>query len=336
VNGIACGGNWIIDQVKIIDSWPPRCELANILEEGSGAGGGAANVLTDLIRLGFPHPTFAIGCIGDDPIGEQVLAHCRRNRIATELLTILPEQRTSYTDVMTLRDTGERTFFHFRGANALFEPRHVPVDMLKEARVRIFYLGYLLLLDSMDRPDAEGRTVAAGLLQSIREAGIETCLDVVSEASERFQQVVVPVLPHVDHCVVNEIEAGRITGLEIRKADETIDRDALAAAAVRLFDLGVGSTAVIHFPEGALWRGRDGNEAYQSSLAVPAGTIVSSVGAGDAFCAGVLFGLHEGWSPERSLRVATGAAATCLQSANTTDGVRPLGEVEELCRDWAR
>jgi sugar/nucleoside kinase (ribokinase family) len=335
MRGIACGGNWIVDLVKIIDKWPPKCELANILAEDSGTGGGPANVLTSLKRLGFHHPTFAIGCIGEDAQGGQILDHCRKYDIGTEFLTVLSDARTSYTDVMTVRDTGERTFFHCRGANARFGPSHVPVEHLEQSGIRMFYLGYLLLLDSMDQPDPEDGTVAAGLLRSIQEAGIETCLDVVSEASERFQKFVVPSLRYVDHCIINEIEAGRTTGIEIRGRDESIDEKALGRAAERLLQLGVKKTAVIHFPEGSLWRDHRGAEAYQSRLNVPRESIVSSVGAGDAFCAGVLYGIHEGWSPEEALKIGSGAAATCLQAANTTDGVRSLNEIRKLCAEWS-
>jgi sugar/nucleoside kinase (ribokinase family) len=254
MRGIACGGNWIVDQVKIIDNWPPKCELRNILEEDRGTGGGPANVLTSLKKLGFPHPTFAIGCIGEDAFGRQILDHCRKYDIGTGFLTVLPDARTSYTDVMTIRDTGERTFFHYRGANARFVPAHVPVEHLKQSGIKMFYLGYLLLLDSMDQPDPDSGTVAAGLLRSIQKAGIETCLDMVSEASERFQQLVVPSLRYVDHCIINEIEASRTTGIEIRRQDESIDETALRRAAQRLLQLGIKKTAVIHFPEGSLWR----------------------------------------------------------------------------------
>jgi sugar/nucleoside kinase (ribokinase family) len=335
MKGIACGGNWTVDQVKFIDKWPPKCELANILEEESGTGGGPANVLTVLKRLGFSHPTFAIGCIGKDAFGRQILEHCRSNGIGTEFLTVLQAVRTSYTDVMTVRDTGERTFFHCRGANARFAPIHVPVEHLKKQGIRMFYLGYLLLLDSMDRLDSENGTVAAGLLRSVQEAGIQTCLDVVSEASQRFQEIVVPSLRYVDHCIINEIEAGRTTGVDIRGEDQRINHTALRTAAERLLELGVRKTVVIHFPEGSLWRDRSDTEAYQDCLKVPRQTIVSSVGAGDAFCAGVLYGIHEGWPPVEALKIGSGAAAACLQAANTTDGVRSLDEIRRLCVEWS-
>jgi sugar/nucleoside kinase (ribokinase family) len=199
----------------------------------------------------------------------------------------------------------------------------------------MFYLGYLLLLDAMDQPDPDKGTVAGGLLHAIQEAGIETCLDVVSEVAARFREIVVPALPYVDHCIINEIEAERTTGIEIRKKDESVDRKALRAAAQRLLELGVRKTAVIHFPEGSLWRDGSGVEVYRGCLKVPRESIVSSVGAGDAFCAGVLYGIHEGWSPEESLTIGSAAAAACLQAANTTDGVRSLKEIKKLSAGWS-
>ena len=38
-SGILAGGNWIVDAVKIIDTWPQQDALANILATSKGAGG---------------------------------------------------------------------------------------------------------------------------------------------------------------------------------------------------------------------------------------------------------------------------------------------------------
>ena len=50
--GILAGGNWIVDQVKIIDLLPQRDKLANILDQAEGTGGSPYNLLVDLSRLG--------------------------------------------------------------------------------------------------------------------------------------------------------------------------------------------------------------------------------------------------------------------------------------------
>ena len=44
-SGVLAGGNWIIDQVKIVDVYPQPEQLANIRSEAQGTGGAAFNVL---------------------------------------------------------------------------------------------------------------------------------------------------------------------------------------------------------------------------------------------------------------------------------------------------
>ena len=118
VNGIACAGNWIVDHIKIIDCWPEQGALSNIRSSEHGVGGSAANVLTDLQSLGFPAPTLALGCVGDDEYGRLIFEHCRSHGVDTSLVRTLEGESTSYTDVMTLSDTGHRTFFHHQGAKS--------------------------------------------------------------------------------------------------------------------------------------------------------------------------------------------------------------------------
>src|SRR4029078_13429583 len=120
---------------------------------------------------------------------------------------------TSYTDVMTEKEGGRRTFFHMRGANALWDGSDLSFSRVK---ARIFHLGYLLLLDSLDAPDAKFGTKAARLLAEAQAAGVMTSVDVVSEDSDRFARIVNPALKHVDYCILNEVEAGRTTGFKVR------------------------------------------------------------------------------------------------------------------------
>ena len=51
--GILAGGNWIIDQVKMIDVYPQREQLANITGATvTGSGGSPYNLLINLAKLG--------------------------------------------------------------------------------------------------------------------------------------------------------------------------------------------------------------------------------------------------------------------------------------------
>jgi sugar/nucleoside kinase (ribokinase family) len=315
------GGNWIIDQVKQIDVYPQPEQLGNILGQSEGTGGAPYNVLINLARCGAPFPLMAAGLVGTDSLGDRILEDCRRHRIDTRHLDRTEKAPTSYTDVMTEQNGGRRTFFHARGANALW--RGADLEFTK-TRARIFHLGYLLLLDSLDQPDARYGTRAARLLAQAQAAGIKTSVDVVSEDSRRYAKIVTPALKHVDYCILNELEAGQTAGFRIRQPNGALDTAALRHAAGALLQHGVGELVVIHFPEGAFARTRKGEDLWQPSLKLPAGYIAGTAGAGDAFCAGVLFGLHEGWDLQRCLMTGACVAAASLSQPSCTAGVKSM------------
>jgi sugar/nucleoside kinase (ribokinase family) len=307
-HGITAAGNWIVDRVKTIDLWPPEERLANILAESRGGGGGAHNVLVDLALMKAPFPLRAGGVVGNDEDGKWLMAEAFQLGIDISGLRTTREQPTSSTDVMIVRATGRRTFFHNRGANRMLED-----DDLDPGNSKIFHLAYLLLLDRVD-------AMAARILQRIRATGVKTSVDVVS-ADKGFQEVVVPALNHIDYLILNEIEAGECTGLRIRRPDRSFDRDALAEATRKLYR---NNLVIVHLPEGAYALGPEGELWVPSK---PLKKIVSSVGAGDAFAAGVLYGLHEEWPLRQCLDLGHLAAGACMGHETTTGGLRPVSEL---------
>lgn len=330
-SGLLAGGNWIIDQVKMVDVYPQPEQLANIRSQSQGTGGAPFNVLVDLARSGTPFPLFAAGLVGRDALGREILQTCRRYKIDVRHLGTTPQAPTSYTDVMTEQGHGRRTFFHARGANALWCGGDLD---FKKLNARIFHLGYLLLLDALDEPDARFGTQAARLLARAQAAGVRTSVDVVSEDSDRFARIVNPALKHVDYCILNEIEAGKTTGFKIRPPGGQLDTVALRHAAGALLQQGVRELVVVHFPEGAFARTRKGEDFWQPSLKLPRNYIAGTAGAGDAFCAGVLYGLHEGWDLQRCLLTGVCLAAASLSDATCTAGVGPLSTSLALARKF--
>lgn len=329
-SGILAGGNWIIDQVKIIDTYPAPEQLANIKSQHQGSGGSPYNVLVNLAKLGAEFPLAGAGLVGKDSLGAEILADCTRRQIDIRWLKAAPGLPTSYTDVMTVASTGKRTFFHHRGANAHWDGKDL--DFMK-SKARIFQLGYLLLLDRLDGPDKLLGTRAAKLLSDAQAAGLKTCVDVVSEASDRFKAVVTPALKFCDYCIVNEYEAGLTTGFRIRK-EGVLDTVSLRHAAGAMLQCGVKELVVIHFPEGCFARTRDGKDHWQPSLQVPDKAIAGTAGAGDAFAAGVLLGLHEAWDLQRCLLTGVCAAAACLSDPTCTGGMKTLAQVEALKKKY--
>lgn len=318
--GIVCAGNWIVDRVHTITGWPEQGDLAHILSETEGVGGGAANVASDLVSFGFADPIVPVGCIGDDRDGETVRAHCARFGLMDRHIVTCPGTATAHTLVMT--EPGKtRTFFYHPGANDLFGPEHVDFETLAAEGYRYFYLGYLMLLGGLDRVGPDGRSPASHLLERAQAAGFVTCVDFVSSENPDFAHIVGSALPWCDYLIINEIEAGRASERTVRAPYRGLEPASLCAAAEDLLRRNVRRGVIVHAPEGAAWAEPEAETLFEPALPVDPADIASPVGAGDAFCAAVLFGIIAGWERSKCLTIGHRAAAACLKGATATDGV---------------
>jgi sugar/nucleoside kinase (ribokinase family) len=316
--GILAGGNWIIDNVKIVDVYPKEEKLANILRENTSNGGAPYNVLKAISKMNFGFPLAGIGAIGNDERGDFILNDCAELQIESSQIRKIGQINTSYTDVMTVQGSGKRTFFHSRGANAFLDESHFD---FKSSEAKLFHLGYLLLLDKLDEIGDDGLTGAAKVLQNAALAGMITSADLVSEQSERFRNIVPISLKFIDILFVNEFEAKMLTGVEICDESGECSRTSAYQAAEVILAMGVRAWVVLHFPAGAIALNKQGDKLYQPCVNVPAAKIRGTVGAGDAFAAGVLAGVHENWTMDRSLLLGVCAAASSLMDASSSESI---------------
>jgi sugar/nucleoside kinase (ribokinase family) len=232
---------------------------------------------------------------------------------------------------MTEGRSGRRTFFHQRGANSLLSSEHFDFS---RTRAKILHLGYPLLLDKLDEFN-QGRPRAFEVLARARSAGLQTSLDCVSVNSSGFRDVVVPLLPEVDYLFVNEFEAEKLTGIQLcALEDERARHVAMEASAKILMELGVRRHVFIHYPRAVYALSHDGQSHWQRSLNIPQELIKGAAGAGDAFAAGVLYGIHEGWPMSELLKLGVCTAASSLFVATCSDGVMPVQECLSLAEQY--
>ncbi len=319
--GILGAGNWIVDLVKMVDRFPKEGELCNIrsIEQG---GGGVCNLLFDIAAMKCDIPLFAAGMIGNDNNGKWLLEEIKKRGINSDGMKINDQVGTSYTDVISAN--AKRTFFHYRGANAYLDYQHL-CDFPKD--IKIFYVAYLLLLDKLDGVDDEYGTPAARLLKEVQENGIMTVVDFVSEAKEKFLRVTQAALPYIDVLVINEIEAGNTFDLEIRREDNSLNLDNLELALKKFIGAGVKKYAIVHMPEGSIAIDNELNITYEASCACAKSDIVGTNGAGDAFCAGVVYSLHENLSVNEMLRIGAASSFFNLKSATASNGAVPIEQI---------
>lgn len=330
--GICVAGNMIVDTVKRIQEFPKVGMMTYVTNVEKAVGGCACNTAIDLAKMDSTLPVSVAGCVGDDPHGQFLTAQMQKEHIDTTGIRYTTKVPTSFCDVMSL-PSGERTFFHNKGANALFGPEHLDIVSLQ---CSLLHIGYILLLDKFDGPDEEYGTVMARFLHQVQKAGIKTSIDVVSDNSGDYAGKIIPSLRYCDYVIINETECCSIWGIDPYLSDGSINVSAVRAAMEKTMACGVGEKVIVHCKAAGFCLDKSGSFTVVPSLKIPAEQIKGSVGAGDAFCAGCLYGIYNGFTDEQLLEFASGAAACNLFAENSVDGMRSKQEILELIKNTSK
>lgn len=138
-------------------------------------------------------------------------------------------------------------------------------------------------------------------------------------------------LTYIDYLFINELEAEMLTGVKLTDYNFVPDAAACIKACNIILAHGVNNWVILHFPYGAIAVSKQGEIYKQGSVIIPQELIVGAVGAGDAFAAGVLAGVHNNVPMQECLKLGVAASAMCLRSASSSEGVKPISE----CLDFA-
>ena len=325
-SGLLSFGSFITDHNIAIDTYPAEDTATFISSRQLAAGGPGYNIAANLRRLDPAMRVECQGLVGDDENGRVVLDALARHGISPEGMILTREAAQIYVEVMSSKATGRRTFFCFRGSADLLDDGHCDPSV---SRCRLFHVGAPGLHPRLDQPDSHGGNGWTRVLARARELGFRTNMEMASFEPDFMRPIVTPCLPLLDSLVINDHEGEAISEIEIRPGGK-LDWDAAGRACRRLREMGVRQVAAIHFPEGAVAVDSEGVLYAQPSVRWPDWRVLSAVGAGDAFAAGLIYGLHEGWPVARGLELAVSVAAVCLESLDTngTIGTWQMCEAE--------
>jgi len=81
---------------------------------------------------------------------------------------------------------------------------------------------------------------------------------------------------------------------------------------------------------------KGGKFTFVPSLKLPIDFIKGSVGAGDGFCAGMLYSLYKDYTIEDALLFSAGAAACNLSEFNSTDGMKNVEGIKDIIALYKR
>ena len=316
--GVIGLGMWCVDTTYKINELPERGKLEPILDSFQCVGGGPSNVLTDLSSLGFNYPMIAMGSIGLDGNASIIKDHLKKNNIQINYLISSKTVPTSQTVCMSEKKN-ERTFLYYPGANNLLDTKHFKIDDLK-SKPKILYIGYLTLLGKLDRFN-NNKTRLNIVLEKAKKKNLITVLDLVSNKTSHFQKIVYSALPFTDYLLLNEIEAQLLFKKLIKKNDNYLNIKLILQLTKKIFKNGLLKGLIIHNSKESVCVLEDQTHNIKSKI-IPQQKIKNAVGAGDAFCAAFIYGIHENWNIEKILKKAH-AAGTAMMKIDASSGYLP-------------
>jgi len=305
-NPVVCLGIMVADVVgKPIKSIPEPGRLVLVEEMSLHTGGCAVNTATALARLGMP--VEIIGKVGTDPFGDFVLNTLMELNIGVQGVSRDKSTGTSVTMVM-VDPGGERRFVHYIGANAMLTLEDIDMNLLRGKS--ILHIAGSLVLPGLDgEPTAE-------LLRSARAEGLLTFLDTVWDDTGRWKELMKPCLRFIDYFVPSLPEAQEITQLE----------DPIEVAR-SLINEGVGTVALKMGAEGCLVMNKDGEIIRYPAFSVE---VVDATGAGDAFAAGFIAGVWNGWKLDKTALFANAVGAMCVTGLGASGGVSSMEDTQDF------
>jgi sugar/nucleoside kinase (ribokinase family) len=240
-----------------------------------------------------------IGKCGDDLFGRFMLEEMRKRTVDTSPVIVDPLLSTGLTVILNKGD--DRAMLTFPGAIGALRADEIPDDLLR--RARHLHVASYFLQDAL-------RPGLPDLFRRARALGLTTSLDTNYDPTERWEGLD-QLLPLTDVFLPNATEACALTGVP-----DVEEAAARLARIVRVVAVKLGA-------EGAL--GVQGEQmARMPSLPV---AVVDTVGAGDNFDAGFLYGYLHGWPLERALRLGTVCGALSTRAAGGVAGQPTLDEV---------
>jgi len=297
-------GAHILDVLgRPIEAIPPGQGSTRLREIRATAAGTAAGTGVDLAKLGAT--VQAIGALGDDLLGDMVVAAMARHGVDTTGLIRKGGVQTSAT-ILPIRGNGERPALHVPGATPLFELADVDLDQVRRSRA--------LLIGA---PDALGGMTGEELAQvamAAKTKGALVAVDVLHPGRPRDFDKIAPLLAITDWFLPNGDQLLALTG----RADlEAAINDALA--------LGAGGVAVTLGAGGCLVTWPDsGAPVPLPALEVD---VADTTGCGDGFTAGLLAGLLLGAGPLDAAWLGIACGSLVATGLGSDAGIENFGQV---------
>ncbi len=306
---VCCVGILVADCLsQTVDRLPQKGKLSLIDSIRLYSGGCASNTAIDLSVLGAK--TALVGMVGRDGFGAFLREELKKHSV--NIGGLIETNRAGTSASVALIDcSGERSFLHYTGANAVFTKQDINMEIVRQSDI-VFVAGSMLM------PSFDGEPCAA-FLKKCKEIGKTTVLDTAWDDTGKWN--IAPCLPYLDYFIPSYDEAAAITGEnDVEKISDLF------------LEAGVSHVVIKTGKDGCFLKScsKGQNNLPLQGLNLPAYASVQAVdttGAGDSFCAGFLYGLSHGMELIECAKLGNAVGSFCVSACGATTGIRPYNEV---------
>ncbi len=302
--GLAC-----IDLVMNVDHFPVSDETVVSLAFDQLHGGVSAGFAVGLARLGVK--SAFVGKIGDDEFGKSIRSEFEREGVDVTGLLVQKKSGSPLSFVMVDK-RGERIISHFPGPAPFFYPKEA------ESLSSLFTSAKVIAVDGIS------------LFGDIRAAEIakQKKIPVLFDLGSSPEALVSAGLKMAD--ILQLISLTDIF-LPCKLAARSLsggEKD-FGTAANKILELGPGAVILTIGAKGCLVAKSNGEKISKPTYKVK---VVDTTGAGDAFLAGVGYGVVKGWNIEKTAEYANAVAALKCRKKGARVGLPTAKDVEELLK----
>jgi len=286
-----------VDKIFRVERIAKEGEEGFILSTMELPGGSAANTVVGLSRLGLK--TGFIGKVASDREGKLLLDDFRREGVNTDCVIIAKMGRSGTVSAFIDRK-GERALYVHPSVNDTLNLKEINLNYAKQTE--------FLHLTSMGEKPFQAQKELVKELPSVKAS-----LDIGEIYGRKGLTKLRPLLKRSYVLMPSENELKMMIRKGFKEGANTLLKEGVHIVAVKLGQKGCYVT--------------DGKEKY---LIKPFETrVVDTTGAGDAFCAGFLYGLIKNRDLYECGRLGNFVASKCIEKTGARTGLPQASEINE-------
>ncbi len=288
-----------LDRLHRVDFIAKEDEESSILDLTESPGGSAANTIVGLARLGLK--TGFVGKVAEDRAGELLLKDFTNENVDLSGIVISKTGRSG-TVMGYVDKKGDRALYVDPGANDLLE--FGEIDLEYANNTKFFHLTSF----------AGGKPFQAQcrLVKTLSDVAIS--LDPGTLYARKGLESLKPIVKRCSVMFPSGHEVKLLTGKDYEKGSKILTRKGVDIVAVKLGERGCYVT--------------DGQESY---MVEPYNVeVADTTGAGDAFCAGFLYGLIENKELYECGKLGNFVASRCITKSGARRGLPRLSDLGNI------